>query len=432
MGMGWLPPGEYGKVACPLCKHGWVVESPFSNFLRVTSLSSITSHLRSEWWKSRNTRPCPSCGARIRKNQGCPHVTCRAATCHHEFCWFCLLPWAIHNPLLCLLWLLRYIGFWLFAVALMADLPAEYAIVPTLGLWYAIFRRVSNVMSTLALDSYDPDRSLRQVQLLQVVLWATFPLLVWWIIAAPFFWRSLLIWLIWLLAAAFALLILVIVFQKLLLFFVMLAIDAFVFYHLTSILSVARVVMHYFTAFFIQSLTLVLLPIGLVIYIITSLPRGKTIYAFNMFSNGLTLLRFWLIMAVLQVDVERSASTLGLLSIVEWFLDLAADTAALLAEKLVNPLYCVAFLSFIALIAFSFIAGLEATFYGRSKMIVRVSLGLTLLAFFYFYSPLPLAEPTALSFFYRQKVRVLWHSLTSHAVFKSLLTSPSLPSTGVA
>ena len=39
-------------------------------------------------WILANTRKCPACNARIEKNQGCNHMTCRH--CRHEFCWVCM------------------------------------------------------------------------------------------------------------------------------------------------------------------------------------------------------------------------------------------------------------------------------------------------------------------------------------------------------
>lgn len=39
-------------------------------------------------WILANTRKCPACNARIEKNQGCNHMTCRM--CKHEFCWICM------------------------------------------------------------------------------------------------------------------------------------------------------------------------------------------------------------------------------------------------------------------------------------------------------------------------------------------------------
>jgi len=39
-------------------------------------------------WILANTRKCPACNARIEKNQGCNHMTCRM--CKHDFCWICM------------------------------------------------------------------------------------------------------------------------------------------------------------------------------------------------------------------------------------------------------------------------------------------------------------------------------------------------------
>ncbi|KAG9305061.1 hypothetical protein G9A89_007701 [Geosiphon pyriformis] len=36
------------------------------------------------------TKACPKCMAKIQKNGGCDHMTCRAPGCGFEFCWFCL------------------------------------------------------------------------------------------------------------------------------------------------------------------------------------------------------------------------------------------------------------------------------------------------------------------------------------------------------
>ncbi|KAL8051592.1 hypothetical protein ABFX02_06G157800 [Erythranthe guttata] len=43
-------------------------------------------------WLLSYTKPCPECGRKIEKNQGCNHITCRDP-CKHEFCWLCLTPW---------------------------------------------------------------------------------------------------------------------------------------------------------------------------------------------------------------------------------------------------------------------------------------------------------------------------------------------------
>ncbi|KAI6193245.1 RBR-type E3 ubiquitin transferase [Aphelenchoides besseyi] len=42
----------------------------------------------SEKWLHRNSKNCPNCQAKIEKNGGCDHMTCKL--CSHEFCWICL------------------------------------------------------------------------------------------------------------------------------------------------------------------------------------------------------------------------------------------------------------------------------------------------------------------------------------------------------
>lgn len=46
-------------------------------------------------WQEANTKPCPQCGTRIEKNEGCMHMNC--SHCRHHFCWICLNPWQGHN-----------------------------------------------------------------------------------------------------------------------------------------------------------------------------------------------------------------------------------------------------------------------------------------------------------------------------------------------
>ncbi|KAK4158409.1 hypothetical protein C8A00DRAFT_28689 [Chaetomidium leptoderma] len=42
-------------------------------------------------WLDKNTKPCPDCGVKITKGEGCFHMTC--SSCQHEFCWECLADW---------------------------------------------------------------------------------------------------------------------------------------------------------------------------------------------------------------------------------------------------------------------------------------------------------------------------------------------------
>ncbi|TKR96382.1 hypothetical protein L596_010405 [Steinernema carpocapsae] len=48
-------------------------------------------------WISANTKTCPKCRTQIEKNGGCIHMTCRLASCKHEFCWICFADWAGHS-----------------------------------------------------------------------------------------------------------------------------------------------------------------------------------------------------------------------------------------------------------------------------------------------------------------------------------------------
>ncbi len=42
------------------------------------------------------TKPCPSCGCKIEKRSGCPHMQC--SLCDHAFCWLCLEAWSSEHP----------------------------------------------------------------------------------------------------------------------------------------------------------------------------------------------------------------------------------------------------------------------------------------------------------------------------------------------
>lgn len=46
-------------------------------------------------WILAHTKKCVKCNARIEKNQGCNHMTCKI--CKYDFCWICMGPWADHG-----------------------------------------------------------------------------------------------------------------------------------------------------------------------------------------------------------------------------------------------------------------------------------------------------------------------------------------------
>ncbi|EJT98640.1 hypothetical protein DACRYDRAFT_96413 [Dacryopinax primogenitus] len=42
------------------------------------------------WWIKRKTKPCPGCGIKIERSEGCDHITCYPpAGCGYHFCWRC-------------------------------------------------------------------------------------------------------------------------------------------------------------------------------------------------------------------------------------------------------------------------------------------------------------------------------------------------------
>ena len=46
-------------------------------------------------WILAHTKKCVKCSARIEKNQGCNHMTCKI--CKYDFCWICMGPWYEHG-----------------------------------------------------------------------------------------------------------------------------------------------------------------------------------------------------------------------------------------------------------------------------------------------------------------------------------------------
>ncbi|ETW06103.1 hypothetical protein H310_03696 [Aphanomyces invadans] len=68
-----------------------------------TCHQAMDAHYRA--WEARQratsnyVQPCPGCGVRIWKNDGCNHMTC--TKCRHEWCWICRWSWSSHSRKVC-------------------------------------------------------------------------------------------------------------------------------------------------------------------------------------------------------------------------------------------------------------------------------------------------------------------------------------------
>lgn len=82
---------NYTNMQCPQCKHTYCSGCLLPH-ARTVSCKDAQGRVKNEQlnnaWKMQNTKPCPKCGVRIEKNNGCDHIKCVA--CKYEFCWECL------------------------------------------------------------------------------------------------------------------------------------------------------------------------------------------------------------------------------------------------------------------------------------------------------------------------------------------------------
>jgi ariadne-1 len=87
----WSITGEDGALRCTRCNSEFCFQcrnQPHSpaNCSSVNKWNEVLGDSR--FWIKKNTKPCPTCGAPIEKNDGCNHMQC--SQCDHHFCWICL------------------------------------------------------------------------------------------------------------------------------------------------------------------------------------------------------------------------------------------------------------------------------------------------------------------------------------------------------
>lgn len=81
-----------GTRMCWIC--GGEAHAPLACNL-IEKWQSTTDSGNKSHWVVQNTKPCMKCGARIEKDGGCNHMTCRS--CGFQFCWICGHEWATHK-----------------------------------------------------------------------------------------------------------------------------------------------------------------------------------------------------------------------------------------------------------------------------------------------------------------------------------------------
>ena len=424
VGLGWLPPGEYGKVACPLCSHTWVVERQPGALERavVGAFGNLQlTNLRAELWKSEHTKPCPSCGARILKNGGCPHVSCRnvtrSASCSHEFFWYCLLPWAWHSPVFCILWLARYIMFWMAMISVCTDQPFEFHL-SVAGLLYACCRRINSTWRTTVLDtpSDQAERNMPFYKTGRVVVWAVGAALAALYFAFPAFQAVVSFLLHYGLPFAVGV-VATVTFIRNPFFYVA---AAAVWYFWDFCVSAAATLLFFPITHILPFLPLLLLPVGFVSYFGARLlsPR-RIIYTGNLFSNGLSCLRSALIYAFLQPLGDPGAYLPMYIAAVSLLLTLLADCYSSLHSLLLsfspafeNPVSALAVACTVVLVLLTNYLILlhlssRSMFMRALSQLVFLS---SLIALIYWLE-VPFSDPSPLDMYHRQILLTPWNNL---------------------
>ncbi len=100
-------PSRYSSLACKICgmelcsRCGEEPHLPCScgeakDWTRIPRVREwLEKDRETDLWILGHTRPCPACGVRIEKNQGCLHMTC--GNCASQFCWNCGGDWRDHG-----------------------------------------------------------------------------------------------------------------------------------------------------------------------------------------------------------------------------------------------------------------------------------------------------------------------------------------------
>ncbi|KAF2476363.1 uncharacterized protein BDR25DRAFT_210550 [Lindgomyces ingoldianus] len=80
-------------VQCSTCEFKMCFHHalPWHVGLTCSEVDSDPKYAETQTLIQESTKACPQCRIRIEKGAGCFHMTC--SSCHHEFCWECLVSW---------------------------------------------------------------------------------------------------------------------------------------------------------------------------------------------------------------------------------------------------------------------------------------------------------------------------------------------------